>query len=96
MPYGQWWRRTRKMFHHHFHQGVVPKYHHVQLREARKLLSRLLASPEEFEDHIRLCVEQTLPTLPVPLMALFLAAHSVQRSSRRYTEWRSRARKTSS
>lgn len=56
MPYGQWWRRTRKTFHHHFHQGVVSKYQYVQLKEARKLVSRLLASPEDFEDHIRLYV----------------------------------------
>ncbi|PPQ89157.1 hypothetical protein CVT25_006529 [Psilocybe cyanescens] len=48
MPYHQWWRRHRKLFHHHFHQNVVWKYQPIQQRETRVFLYRLLTAPEDF------------------------------------------------
>ncbi len=53
MPYGQSWRRHRRLFWQHFHPGVVSKYHAVQREASAKFLQNLLASPEQLEDHIR-------------------------------------------
>ncbi|TFK50343.1 cytochrome P450 [Heliocybe sulcata] len=53
MPYGETWRKERRSFHQHFHQGVVDKYQPQQLREARRCLTRLLADPDDFLHHIR-------------------------------------------
>ncbi|PPQ80126.1 LOW QUALITY PROTEIN: hypothetical protein CVT25_001425 [Psilocybe cyanescens] len=53
LPYGQWWRRHRRVFNQHFHQNTVWRYRPIQLREARALLHRLLISPENFLHHIR-------------------------------------------
>ncbi|EIW59412.1 CyP450 monooxygenase [Trametes versicolor FP-101664 SS1] len=53
MPYGQPWRRHRRLFWQHFHPGVVSKYHAVQREASAKFLENLLASPEQLEDHIR-------------------------------------------
>jgi len=53
LPYGQWWRQHRQVFHEHFHPNAVKKYHPVQTREARALLNRLLESPKNFSHHIR-------------------------------------------
>ncbi|KAH9476135.1 Cytochrome P450 monooxygenase COX2 [Psilocybe cubensis] len=52
IPYGQWWRRHRRLFNEHFHHKAVVNYQPIQLREARALLHRLLLSPEHFMDHI--------------------------------------------
>ncbi|PPQ80129.1 hypothetical protein CVT25_001428 [Psilocybe cyanescens] len=53
LPYGQWWRRHRRVFNEHFHHNTVWRYCPIQLREARVLLFRLLVSPENFLHHIR-------------------------------------------
>ena len=53
MPYGQWWRRHRKLFHEHFHSNVVTKYQSIQRQEAEALLRRLLVTPDDLFHHIR-------------------------------------------
>ncbi|KAM5539391.1 hypothetical protein V8D89_006843 [Ganoderma adspersum] len=53
MPYGQWWRRHRRVFWQYFHPGAIPKYQDVLEQGAHRLLSRLLKTPENFEEHIR-------------------------------------------
>ncbi|KAF5313822.1 hypothetical protein D9619_013035 [Psilocybe cf. subviscida] len=53
IPYGQWWRRHRRSFKEHFHANAVWKYQHVQARETRAFLNKLLQSPERFILHIR-------------------------------------------
>nr|VWO95115.1 N/A [Ganoderma boninense] len=53
MPYGQWWRRHRRVFWQYFHPGAIPKYQGVLEHGASRLLSRLLATPENFEEHLR-------------------------------------------
>ena len=53
MPYGQWWRRHRRIFWQYFHPGALPKYQDVLEQGAHRLLSRLLTTPENFEEHIR-------------------------------------------
>lgn len=53
MPYGQNWRRHRRLFWQHFHPGVISEYHAVQRDVSGLFLDKLLASPERFEEHIR-------------------------------------------
>ena len=53
MPYGLSWRRHRKLFHEHFHRGVVTKYQPIQRQEVQAFLRRLLVTPNEFFHHIR-------------------------------------------
>ena len=53
MPYGQWWRRHRKIIHEHFHRNVVTKYQSIQRQEAQAFLRRLLVTPDDLFHHIR-------------------------------------------
>ncbi|KAI0712492.1 cytochrome P450 [Earliella scabrosa] len=53
MPYGQHWRRHRRLFWQHFHPGVISKYHGVQQEVSGQFLNKLLANPERLEEHIR-------------------------------------------
>ena len=52
MPYGQWWRRHRRAFWQQFHSDVVSRYYPNQEQSARRLLLRLLKSPENYTEHI--------------------------------------------
>ncbi|OBZ65325.1 O-methylsterigmatocystin oxidoreductase [Grifola frondosa] len=53
MPYGQLWRRTRRVLNHYFHHGMIQNYHASQLREVHRLLQSLFLSPDQFDRHIR-------------------------------------------
>lgn len=53
MPYGERWKAHRKIFHAHFQSSVVSVYWPIQLKEAHKLLRRLLHEPEELLEHLR-------------------------------------------
>ncbi|KAL0958977.1 hypothetical protein HGRIS_014290 [Hohenbuehelia grisea] len=53
MPYGDWWRQHRRLFHAYFHPNVVGKYQSIQRRESKAFLRRLLHSPSDFMYHIR-------------------------------------------
>ncbi|KAK0239655.1 cytochrome P450 [Armillaria nabsnona] len=53
MPYGERWKAHRKIFHAHFQASVVSVYWPIQLKEAHKLLRRLLHEPEELLEHLR-------------------------------------------
>ncbi|KAF9008611.1 putative CyP450 monooxygenase [Hymenopellis radicata] len=54
MPYGHKWRQHRKLLHDYFSAARIHQYHAVQLNETRNFLRRLLDTPEQFMDHIRL------------------------------------------
>jgi hypothetical protein len=41
-PYGELWRRGRKLLHGHVHQGVTPQYQPVQLESARRFIREIL------------------------------------------------------
>jgi cytochrome P450 len=43
MPYGDRWRRGRKLLHAHVHQGVVCRYHSIQLASARRFAQDILS-----------------------------------------------------
>lgn len=53
LPYGVWWRKHRRSFHQHFHEGAVSKYMPIQKREVHAFLRRLLVTPDNFLHHIR-------------------------------------------
>jgi cytochrome P450 len=53
MRYGPMWRRSRKMFHQYFHAGAIVKYQPLQTQEVRRMLLRLIETPEEFMQIIR-------------------------------------------
>lgn len=53
MPYGERWRKTRRIFHQYFNIGAVHHYQEIQLRDARSFLKHLHENPERFFHHIR-------------------------------------------
>jgi hypothetical protein len=63
LPYGELWRRKRKLLHTHVHQGVVDRYHPVQVASARRFVKDILAgstSDEALHQAIRLNFAQTI------------------------------------
>ena len=52
-PYGQWWRRHRRVFWQHFRPDAVQKHGEYQHEGVRRLLSGLLASPGKLQEHVR-------------------------------------------
>jgi hypothetical protein len=63
MPYGDAWRRGRKLLHGHVHQGVSPKYHSTQLHAARRFARDILGAqqdPEVLPHMIRTNIGQTI------------------------------------
>lgn len=53
-PYGTEWRDGRKAFQRVFSANVVPMFRPTETVEARKLLRRLVHTPEDFISHLRL------------------------------------------
>ncbi|GJE84148.1 cytochrome P450 [Phanerochaete sordida] len=54
MPYGDSWREHRRMFHQHFHPGVVDKHHaHIE-KQAKDLLRRIHANPDGLMKYLRI------------------------------------------
>jgi hypothetical protein len=49
MPYGDRWRRGRKLLHAHIHQGVAVRYHPVQIASARRFARDILSVKTEKE-----------------------------------------------
>ncbi|KAI1797845.1 CyP450 monooxygenase [Ganoderma leucocontextum] len=60
MGYGTKWRQIRRAFHEHFHGGVVRQYQSAQLSGARNFLTRLLANPDNFVQHLRFDLGATI------------------------------------
>jgi hypothetical protein len=48
-PYGNTWRRSRKLLHTHVHQGISPKYHSTQLDAARRFVHEILNAKQDTE-----------------------------------------------
>jgi hypothetical protein len=44
MPYGNYWRRNRKLFHAHTHAGAAVAYQPAQMSSARRFVCDLLDS----------------------------------------------------
>lgn len=50
-PYGEWWRRHRKVFHTYFNPKAVVAQYPVQRKAAHGFMKSLLQYPAKFEDH---------------------------------------------
>ncbi|KAJ4484986.1 cytochrome P450 [Lentinula edodes] len=54
MSYGPRWKMHRTMFHRQFHSSVVSNFWPIQLKEAHKLIRRILHEPEALLEHLKL------------------------------------------
>lgn len=53
--YGDAWRQARKLLDRGLRPGAAATYRPMQQERVRTLLTRLLATPNEFRDHVELC-----------------------------------------
>lgn len=49
LPYGELWRRKRKLMHTHVHQGVSDQFHPIQTACARRFVRDILAEKSDKE-----------------------------------------------
>lgn len=56
MPYGSEWRVHRRTFHQYMNSEVVPQYRPVQTSSTRTLARRLLDTPENWTNLVKLYV----------------------------------------
>jgi hypothetical protein len=47
LPYGDTWRRGRRLLHSHVHPGVSPRYHSTQLHAARHFAQDILNAKQD-------------------------------------------------
>lgn len=60
---GERWKKHRKLFHRLFQPSAAPKFWPIQTSTAHDLLRRLLHTPEDLMEHLRLCVNFSLKSL---------------------------------
>ncbi|KAI0664172.1 cytochrome P450 [Cubamyces menziesii] len=53
LPYGEGWRKWRKVLHNGFHSRRADTYNEIQSLESAVLLHELLADPEQYEQHLQ-------------------------------------------
>ncbi|KAG0698625.1 cytochrome P450 [Suillus ampliporus] len=53
MPYGERWRKHRKMFERQFRPAIAPTYWPTQRKEAHKLIRNILETPGDLIEHLR-------------------------------------------
>ncbi|KAJ6585036.1 cytochrome P450 [Mycena capillaripes] len=53
MPSGDRWRQHRRMFQKYFRPDISRNYRPMQIKKARALLQGILATPEDFREHIK-------------------------------------------
>ncbi|KAJ7044191.1 cytochrome P450 [Mycena alexandri] len=53
LPYGERWRRQRRMFQQHFRRDISQSYRPIQIQKVHRLLQELLTRPQEFRDLIK-------------------------------------------
>ena len=56
LGYGSKWRKGRRLFHEFFNMKAVTNFDDYQRKHARRFISRLSQTPEDFLDHAQLCV----------------------------------------
>ncbi|KAG7087458.1 hypothetical protein E1B28_013424 [Marasmius oreades] len=54
MEYSDQWRLHRKTFHQSFHPRSLSEYHDIQRRRTAQLVKKLLTSPNDFFQHVRM------------------------------------------
>ncbi|KZP06134.1 cytochrome P450 [Athelia psychrophila] len=63
MPYGDRWRAQRKMFTREFTPTAVLRYHPQQITTTNTLLNRLVESPDEWHEHLKLQAGQVIMSI---------------------------------
>jgi hypothetical protein len=58
--YSEFWRQARRLLDRGLRPGAAATYRPMQQSRARLLLTRMLASPDKWEDHIELFVTQII------------------------------------
>ncbi|KAI1792750.1 cytochrome P450 [Ganoderma leucocontextum] len=58
-PYGKKWRQHRRAFHQTLGPEAIAQWQPTQLKSARRLLRRLLQSPEDFLAHLNMVITET-------------------------------------
>ena len=58
--YGTRWRNMRREFHRYFHPTASQQYRPIEVKATHELIRRLLDTPSEFLEHIRLYVSVNL------------------------------------
>lgn len=53
IPYGDDWRRHRRLIHKYFNQTSSKSYYDIQMKEAHSLLRSLLDNPADYALHVR-------------------------------------------
>ncbi|KAJ7704674.1 cytochrome P450 [Mycena metata] len=53
LPYGERWRRQRRMFQQHFRRDASQKYRPIQIQKVHSMLEAFLTSSQEFREHIK-------------------------------------------
>jgi cytochrome P450 len=61
LPYGDRFRRQRRLVQNHFNQQAVAAYQPVQQKEIYGMVNRLMKTPEEFVHHIHRHVRLSAP-----------------------------------
>lgn len=65
LEYGNKWRRGRRLFHEFFNMKAVASFDDYQRKHARRFVSRLSQTPEDFLDHAQLCVSLLMRSLAI-------------------------------
>ncbi|KAJ7773417.1 cytochrome P450 [Mycena metata] len=76
LPYGERWRRQRRMFQQHFRRDIAQTYRPIQIRKVHKLLQELLVRPQEFRELIR--------TLAAAIIMATVYGYEIQRETNDY------------
>jgi hypothetical protein len=53
MPYGERWRKCRRMLHAHVHYGMVPRYEGTVERRVREFAQGLMKDPSHLPERVR-------------------------------------------
>lgn len=64
MPYGQYWRTTRKTIHQHFMESMCEKHHdRIQHAEAVQMLRDFVVEPEKYMLHPKRFSNSTITSI---------------------------------
>jgi hypothetical protein len=63
MPYGEYWRQSRKIIHTYFHAGAATEFEPIQIQGARRFVRDLLAAEQQSSgiDRLSDAAKATLP-----------------------------------
>ncbi|KAJ6508666.1 cytochrome P450 [Mycena sanguinolenta] len=53
MSYTDTWQKQKKLFHQSFRKEAIAAYHPILLRKVQDMLRSLLASPDDYEEHVK-------------------------------------------